>query len=229
MLENDVSLIPDKVDIAIDRREVLRYLGYRKKEAKGVVKEVLAEEIAEGYRLIKPGALYSRETVKEQQSGIIALNSGVSLSTGSFSQDWQGAEYLGVVICTIGAALEDRVDELFAQQDPLSALVLDSVGSAAVEAVADEINYLICCREKGAGNKVGPRASPGYGKWSVTDQQLLFSLLPAHKVKVQLNQQCMMTPRKSCSFCLGIGGELDYKFNPCRRCGKENCRYRWSP
>jgi len=81
------------------------------------------------------------------------------------------------------------VAELFAEEDSLSAVVLDSIGSAAVEAVANEVNYLFCCREKGAGNKVGPRASPGYGKWNLTDQNLLFSLLPADKINVQLNQQ----------------------------------------
>jgi len=193
------------------------------------VEEILAKEIDEGCHLITPQAIYSRETVKEQQGGIITLNHGLSLNIGSAAQEWQGSEYLGVVICTIGAALEDRVAELFAAKEHLPALVLDCVGSAAVEAVVNEINYIICCREKEAGSQVGPRVSPGHGKkWDLTDQKLLFSLLPTHKIKVKLNQQCMMIPRKSRSFCLGIGEGLDYKFNPCRRCGKEDCSYRWT-
>jgi len=228
--KDELSLILEEIEIAIKREKVLRYLGYRGKEVKGEVEEILAKEMEEGRHLITPEAVYSRQRVKKQQEGgVITLSNRLSLNIGSASREWQGSEYLGIVIGTVGAALEDRVAELFAKEDPLSALVLDSVGSAAVEVVADEINYLICCREKGAGNKVGPRSSPGYGKWNLTDQKLLFSLLPTHKIKVQLNQQCMMIPRKSCSFCLGIGGGLDYKLNPCRRCGKENCDYRWSP
>lgn len=228
MPKNELSLILEGIEIAIKKKEVLRYLGYRVREVKVEVEEILAKEIEEGRHLITPEAIYSREMVKEQQGGIIRLNYGLSLNIGSAAREWQGSEYLGAVICTIGAALEDRVAELFATEEHLPALVLDSVGSAAVQAVADEINYLICCREKEAGSQVGPRASPGYGKWNLTDQKLLFSLLPTHRINVQLNQQCMMIPRKSCSFCLGIGEGLDYKFNPCRRCGKEDCSYRWT-
>jgi len=51
---------------------------------------------------------------------------------------------LATVICTIGSILEEQVDRLFAQGDPLRALILDAAGSTAVEAVADEVNFLIC-------------------------------------------------------------------------------------
>ncbi|MFC1864345.1 vitamin B12 dependent-methionine synthase activation domain-containing protein [Chloroflexota bacterium] len=228
MLKSESSLILEGIEIAIKRDEVLMYLGYRGKTLKREVEETLAKTMEESRHLISLEAIYSQQTVKKQEGGIIALVNGPSLNIGDVFQEWQGSQYLGVIICTIGAALEDRVAELFAEEDHLSAVLLDSIGSAAVEALADEINYLICCREKGAGNKVGPRTSPGYGKWNLTEQKMLFSLLPAQQIKVQLNQQCMMIPRKSCSFCLGIGGGLEYRFNPCRRCGKENCNYRWS-
>lgn len=228
MPKNELNLMLRGMEITIKKKEVLRYLGYRGREVKGEVEEILIKEIEEGHHLACPEAIYSRQIVKEQQGGIITLNNGLSLNIGSMAQEWRGSEYLGVVICTIGTALENKVAELLAKEDPISALVLDSVGSAAVEAVAEEVNYLICSCEKEAGNQVGPRASPGYGKWSLTDQKQLFSLLPTHEIKVQLNQQCMMIPRKSCSFCLGIGGGLDYRFNPCRRCGKEDCSYRWA-
>ncbi|MFC2060015.1 vitamin B12 dependent-methionine synthase activation domain-containing protein [Chloroflexota bacterium] len=229
MVRSEFNLMLEGLDIIIKRTAVLRRLGYRTGEVKPEIEAILSREIEEGYHLITPRAVYSRQPVKEHQQGTITLNNQLSLNTGSLAEEWLGSEHLGVVICTIGPALEDKVDELFAKDDYLSALILDSAGSVVVEALADEINYLLCRRERGAGNKVGPRASPGYGKWHLSHQKLFFSLLPAHQIKVRLNQQCMMIPRKSISFCLGIGKGLDYRFNPCRRCGKEGCGYRWSP
>ena len=133
---------------------------------------------------------------------------------------------MATVICTIGSILEEQVDRLFAQGDPLRALILDAAGSTAVEAVADEVNLLICKEQKGKGRQVAARSSPGYGKWNLEEQKLFFSLLPAYEINVKLNEQCMMLPRKSCSFCLAIGDKLAIVLNPCRRCGKKNCPYR---
>ena len=212
--------------VSIKEKEVLRLLGYRGREATGEVKRILTRENEEGEQLLNPQVLYSRKKVKGQGDGVIALSGGLVLNIGSTALEWKGSEYLWVVICTIGTALENRVDELFAQGDFPTALVLDTVGSVAMEGIANETNYFICRQERSKGNRVGARASPGYGKWSLADQRVLFSLLPAHKIGIELNQQCMMIPRKSVSFCLGVGKGLDFILSPCRRCGKEGCEYR---
>lgn len=227
MLEDKI-LVLEGIEVGVKREKVLRYLGYRRREASGEVEEILTREIDNGCNLIAPQAVYSQRKVEKQQGGTITLTNGLSLDIGSMLQEWQGSEYLGVAICTIGTALENRVDELLAEEDPVSAVVLDSVGSVAVEAIADEVNYLVCCRERRVGNNLGPRTSPGYGKWDLTDQRLLFSLFPSDRINIRLNQQCMMIPRKSCSFCVGIGKGLNCKFNPCRRCDREHCDFRRS-
>ena len=129
--------------VSIKEKQVLKLLGYRGKEATGEVKRILTREIEEGYQLLNPQVLYSREKVKEQGNGVIVLNGGLVLNVGSAALEWKGLEYLWVVICTIGAAVEKRVDELFAQGDFPAALALDTVGSVAAEGITNEINYFI--------------------------------------------------------------------------------------
>lgn len=229
ILSGKPLLVFDSRELPIDKVEVMRYLGYRKKFVRHeVVEELVEEEIQEARRLIMPQAVYMRQSVKSLQNGIITFTNGFHLNVGDASGEWKGCQYVGIGLCTIGMGVEDKVDELFPRQENLSALILDVVGSVAVEAIVNEVNFLVCHGEQKEGNVLGPRVSPGYGKWQLTDQKVIFSLLPISQIGVMLNEQCMMIPRKSCSFCLGIGAALEHQYNPCRRCGKVGCDMRWS-
>ena len=211
-------------DITISEDEVLRYLGYRAKVKSQEIGLIVSREIAGAYQVIKPRAIFSiKDVISYGKNGVVKLDNGVEFNVGGDATEWQGLQHLAIVICTIGNILEEQVDRLFAQGDPLRALILDAAGSTAVEAVADEVNLLICKEQKGKGRQVAARSSPGYGKWNLEEQKLFFSLLPAYEINVKLNEQCMMLPRKSCSFCLAIGDKLAIVLNPCRRCGKKDC------
>lgn len=218
------------IQINIAEKKVLRLLGYRRQnyQPEGKVTELLRQEIEKAYHLIKPKAIYTEVPAREVDKYLIGLDEGLTLEVGQTAIDWRGLEYLGISICTIGTALESRVSELFQRGEYPAALMLDSVGSVATDSIADYINYVICQRAQDRGINVGPRLSPGYGKWKLTEQQKLFSLLPGEEIGVQLNQQCMMIPRKSVSFCVGMGQGIgrERSTNPCRRCGMASCPYR---
>ncbi len=64
MLKNELSLILEGIEIVIKRKKVLRYLGYRRKEVKGEVEEILAKEMEEGRHLVSPQVIYSRQTLR---------------------------------------------------------------------------------------------------------------------------------------------------------------------
>jgi len=107
-------------------------------------------------------------------------------------------------------------------------MMLDSIGSEAVESVANEVNYIICQKAKTLGLRASPRSSPGYGKWDLTDQTVLFGTTHAYRIGVRLNEHYMMIPRKSVSFGIGIGSVMvnAEDATPCRRCSRGGCEYR---
>jgi hypothetical protein len=216
------------IKVRIREEEIGRLVGYKGERPIGEFEDILAQEIEEGYRLIEPKAIYTQMRVKEGNGGSLVLEEGTRLSVGSGISLWEGADYLALALCTIGAALENRASELFAQGEYPAALVLDSAGSVAVESVADYVNFLICQMANRLAIKTGPRLSPGYGKWDLTEQRVLFSLLPGERIGVSLNEDFMMMPRKSISLCVGMGKGLGGKrvIDPCRHCGMENCKYR---
>lgn len=219
----------DQLNVNIDIGEVLRLLGYRGgKRPEASVTEILGEEAKEAQQLIKPKAIHREVKVLGAERSSIRLENDMLLRVGEKGALWwYGIHSLAIALCTIGKALEERVSTLFGEGKYAEALTLDSIGSIAVENVSNQVNHFICLKALNLGIKIGPRLSPGYGKWPLTDQRLIFELLPGESIGVHLNEQCMMIPRKSVSFCVGLGTQENlWKINPCRYCGMSNCLYR---
>jgi hypothetical protein len=137
-------------------------------------------------------------------------------------------------ICTIGPALERRVTEHGDEGRATRALFLDAIGSAAVEAVADRLNGDLCEAALTGGTlpAPGPRVSPGYGRWSIEEQALVFGALVAgaldqEDLPVRLGSSLVMDPVKSISFLVPFDGSAqDRGRNRCRRCGLVTCAFR---
>ncbi len=215
--------------VVINKSEVLRYQGYKKNSSlRGDVLEILTSEIDEGYKLISPKAIYNQVEVIGISNGVIELDNHSRLSLGGSVEDFRNSNIIGIAVCTIGSALEERVAELFTFSEFAEALMLDSIGSVAVENIADLVNYSICQMAARLNMKVSTRFSPGYGGWDLKDQKVLFQLCDAEGIGVSLNESYMMIPRKSISFCVGIGRELISapNTNRCRYCNMKECQYR---
>jgi hypothetical protein len=199
---------------AIEEREIYRLLGYGRQggTSREDVRSVVLEMTQAAGALIEP------------KGACIILDREEVEARGPF----EGAHKVGFGICTIGGVLEERVRELFASGDYLEGLVLDTIGSVAVESVADSLNYRICSMGEGMGFTGDRRSSPGYGNWSLEWQALFFDLLPHAELGMSLTPSFMMVPRKSISFAVNLktNGRSAWKYTRCARCGLRDCPYR---
>jgi hypothetical protein len=227
---------PVVLDVAgrlrIEPEEVLRFQGY----ARGVdvpepaVLALFDEALALGETLVAPRAVYRAHAVTAHGPDWIEAG-GERLAIPEIGRLWGPLQAVGAAVCTVGEALETRVRDLFdAREFPL-AVMLDSVGSAAVESLAEHVNDLLCQAGVAAGLRVANRVSPGYAGWDVAEQAALFRLCPGEAVGVTLNAGRMMTPLKSISLLVGVGPEarVDHYFTQCRRCWMVGCAYRRGP
>jgi cobalamin-dependent methionine synthase I len=138
-----------------------------------------------------------------------------------------GEDEVALAICTIGDAVEKTVKQLSSSGELALAVTVDAVGSVTAEATADEINRYICDMAAKRGLRSRPRFSPGYGKWMLSEQAIVFDLLPADRIGVRLTESFMMIPRKSVSFAVRFSEvDDDIPTNPCDNCGLKNCRMR---
>ena len=226
-----VQVLAD-LPLAIDPDEVLRFQGYKK----GVdvptadVRALFDEALAAGARLMIPRAVV-RWLPLERRGADVLEAAGVTLTIPAIGARWGAVEHVAVAVCTIGDALERRVTELWDARELPLASMLDSVGSGAVESLAEYVNDVLCQQGLAAGLKVTNRISPGYGDWDVAEQAQLFRLCDGAPAGVSLNAACVMTPGKSISLLAGAGldARVDHYFSQCARCWMGDCAYRRTP
>ena len=220
------------VPLAIDPDEVLRFQGYQRGiDVPGPdVLGLLDEALAIGHALMEPRAVIRWTPVREQTADRLVLD-GTAVSIPGITRSWGAVTEVAGAVVTIGDALERRVADLWqARELPLAAM-LDSVGSGAVESLAELVNDVLCQQGIARGLRVTNRISPGYGGWDVAEQPRLFGLVPGGAVDVRLNDACFMTPEKSITLLVGAGADarVDHDFSQCGRCWMAGCAYRRVP
>ena len=231
MLREGVQVLGD-LALAIDPDEVLRFQGYKK----GVdvptadVRALLDDALAEGARLMAPRAALRWMPVRRRGPDTIEVG-GETLTIPRTGERWGEVEHVAASVVTIGDALERRVAALWESRELPLASMLDSVGSGAVESLAEYVNDVLCQQGLAAGLAVTNRISPGYADWNVAEQHALFRLCPGAPVGVTLNEACFMTPGKSISLLVGAGrhARVDHYFSQCARCWMRDCAYRRTP
>jgi hypothetical protein len=231
MLPEDVQVLTD-LPVAIDPDEVLRFQGYKK----GVdhpapdVRALFDEALALGRGLMAPRAVVRWWRVDACGPDTVAA-AGETLTIPATGERWGEVEHVAAGVCTIGDALERRVAELWDARELPLASMLDSVGSGAVESLAEYVNDVLCAQGLAAGLRVTNRISPGYADWDVAEQPALFRLCPGAPAGVTLNAVCFMTPGKSISLLVGAGARarVDHYFSQCARCWMRDCAYRRAP
>ena len=225
-------VVLEGLPLSIDPGEVLRFQGYRK----GLdlptteVLTIFQDALALGERLMSPRFVYRAAAVTARAPDLIEADREF-LHIPQIGRLWGPVEAVGAGICTVGDAIETRVRDLFEAREFPLAVMLDSVGSAAVESLAEYANDLLCQAALPDGLKVTNRISPGYAGWDTAEQARLFRLCPGQPIGVTLNEACFMTPGKSISWLVGVGREarVDHYFTQCRRCWMRDCAYRRAP
>jgi hypothetical protein len=227
----DALRVLDDIPLAIDPDEVLRFQGYKA----GVdvpSDDVLAlfdEALVLGRALMRPRAVL--RTLPVTRDGDRLTAEGITLAIPRIDERWGAIEEIAAGVCTIGDALEERVRALWEQRELPLGMMLDSVGSGAVESLAEYVNDLLCQEGIARGVKVTNRVSPGYGGWDVAEQRLLWQLCPGDRVGVTLNDACFMSPVKTITMLAGAGvaARVDDYFSQCARCWMRDCAYRRVP
>ena len=226
-----VQVLAD-LPLAIDPDEVLRFQGYKKgfDVPSPDVRALFDDALSAGTRLMTPRAVVRWLPLDRRGPDVLAA-AGVTLTIPGIVERWGAVEHLAIAICTIGDALERQVAELWDARELPAASMLDSVGSGAVESLAEYVNDLLCQQGLAAGLKVTNRVSPGYGDWDVAEQSQLFRICAGTPAGISLNAACVMTPGKSISLLVGAGvaARVDHYFSQCARCWMRGCAYRRAP
>ncbi len=215
------------IQVSLEVSHILEGQGVPPAKASPAVVAVAEEVLAEARSLLAPAALYTRLPVRAVEHEQILLEGRAVFAGPLPMRVLAGASEAVVAVCTIGSALEERSAALFAAGHPLQGLAMDGAGTAAIRLVAGALGVRICDEATARGLSVGMSADPGQEGWPITQQSVLFGLLPAAKISVHLTDSCLMLPRKSVSFVVGLGPDMRADAVPCDFCSKrERCHWR---
>ncbi|MBY8995846.1 MAG: hypothetical protein KGD59_14950 [Candidatus Heimdallarchaeota archaeon] len=134
-------------------------------------------------------------------------------------------------ICTVGKDMEEESSRLLNKGELAKGVILDAIASHAAEEVAVWMYRAIIrdISEDIEDLDFTNRFSPGYCQWSLAGgQKVIFNLLPSDILRVKLSKSMMMIPRKSVSFAVNIGKEVDMELGlkECPTCDLQDCSFR---
>jgi hypothetical protein len=179
--------------------------------------------------LVEPAAAWDFVPVAEIRHEGVVLAGGARLRGGPLAGVVAGATELAVAVCTVGQAVSARIREHQQARRLLRGLLLDELGSWAVDMVRQQVCRRLQDDAEAAGQHVSTSLSPGESEWPLEEQAVLFSLLDAGSIGVSLSPTLIMNPVKSLSFVLGRGSNLTGHEggSHCDFCViRERCRYR---
>ena len=132
--------------------------------------------------------------------------------------------------CTIGTCIDSKINELMNNNSLSNAVILDSIASLTAEEVTSSLNNILKeeIQEIYPKYKITKRFSPGYCNWPLSGQKMIFDLININKINIILNDSMMMIPRKSVTFAINIGVNIDETLGnrECDTCNLVNCKFR---
>ena len=224
--------IISNVSLTLDMNQVLRREGIREySNLRPVIKNSIRELLASVRKLhlLEPVFAYEIYPVTETNHGQLCLKGNIVLHIPLFPSGLSKVKELAVVVCTIGPSLEAKVADYFAQNDPLRAILLDGIGSAAVDSLTQEVCKFIMGEASSRGYEASSSLGPGMSGFPISEQWKLFELVPKEQIGVRLTPSGMMVPRKSVSMVIGIGPQMPIwtKAEVCARCSmRKTCYHR---
>lgn len=160
------------------------------------------------------------------KEGIIKINNRTIKPQAKICGYMKNTEKLAVFICTAGDGFSRFSDRCNKEGDYLKGFIADTFGSIVVEKAIDYIQERLKYEMRKEGLRITNRYSPGYCNWQLTDQKLLFELLPQNQCGISLSESCLMHPIKSVSGIIGIGKDVRKSSYACDICNNTTCVYR---
>jgi len=219
IVTTDFRLVPDEAAISTVLTAGLDRPGLRRR---------LVSVLEELEAVAAPAACYGAYPIERILHERLELADGTRIGSGPLMSVVAGAEELYVAVCTLGAALDERIRTYRADNRYVEMLLLDELGSWAVDQVRTQLYDRVRAELDERGWHLSSPLSPGESAWPIREQRIVFRLLDTAKIDVALGAGDLMRPLKSLSLVFGAGaGKLGTEgLTRCHFCSiRDRCRY----
>jgi hypothetical protein len=221
------------IPLTLDIREILRREGFiGKREIRPSIERLIHElhgEVEKG-NLLQPAVVYDIYSGDEIDRRQFSLKNNGDMRGRLLTSLIPEAKDIAVAVCTIGPALEEKVTHYSKSGDVMHGMLLDGIGSAAVDSLCIEAGKIIAGEVSPRGYQISSPITPGMPCLPITEQKWLLELIHSEDIGVTLTSSNMMIPRKSTSMVIGIGHDMETwtQAELCSRCSlRETCVYKY--
>lgn len=131
----------------------------------------------------------------------VSFSDCMTLHSEKLCQNLSGCKGAFVFVATTGSGV-DRLIHKHQNVRVSRAVIIDAIGSAAIESLCDALTYDL---ENEYGVEFTPRFSPGYSDLSILCQKDILKNTDAmRKIGVTLTEHNLMVPMKSVSAIMGV-------------------------
>jgi hypothetical protein len=207
--------------VTLNPGDILPYLGIPNLDkTTDIILEAIEEAIKTAASLFQPKAIWSLLDVYEIHSNhiILTCSDDEKQILSGMAEFMQGCSKALLSVVTIGGDFDHHMGEI---KDPLTAMVFDAAGSAAIALSGKTYRRLQSKYLLDHHINMGPTFSPGCQVFPLTSQRELFKALSPEKIGVQLTDECLMLPKKSVSYINPAGENLPGNLKglkPCSIC-----------
>ena len=193
------------------------------------VKALAQWAIDEAQRLAAPAVVYEWFPVHAVEGGTAQIGDAL-LHLGPHADLLAPAREALVSVCTIGKALEERVQTLSGDDRLFESYLLDTAGVIALGAAGEPIGRIVEEEAARRGWGVSRALSPGsLAGWTINDQKALCALLDLTAIGVVVTAGGILSPQKSGSGLIGIGPDYTVHCvgSTCQLCElRHTCQFR---
>lgn len=205
--------------IAPDRKEILRYLGYRyDQNPDQSMEQSITQKIAEMQKVVQPRMIYRRFPLLWRTENTIEI-ADIVITSENLARNLKDCVSVYCMAATLGIGV-DRLLTRAAAVRMSDAVIYQAIAAATIEEFCDEINEKIRREAEEQGLYCRPRFSPGYGDFSIRYQPDFARLLDApRKIGLTVTDSCLLVPIKSVTAIIGLSKTRQ----PCHKKGCESC------
>lgn len=177
--------------------------------------------LEEAYQLARIEAVCKVFAISKTTNEQMILEGGQALTSSLLVKLAGPARSILLIICTMGRAIDQRIEHYYRNGLSAHAYFLDVAGTCIIEAASRKLVKQIKSQVKSRDLETTIPLGPGHSYWNnLHDQRIIYELLKPEKIGITILPSGIMLPKKSLSMVIGIGRELPpSKENHCYYCG----------
>lgn len=206
----------------MNKSEILRYLGFQKKEIGEENEKLIDKNIEKVLKISNKKYIFKICDIKIEKNTVYIDEK--PFKSENLSNNLSGCKKAVLLCATLGRDI-DLMIKKSSVMNMADAVIIQAVAAEYLEEFIDEIECEIKNKTK---LNLKPRFSAGYGDLDISYQRDIFDMLECQKrIGVSLSDNFYMIPSKSVTAIIGLTKEDTKRdYNKCKNCSKKDCEFK---